>query len=127
MFSATERTPVISPCLPSPCGPNAECRERGNAGSCSCLPGYEGDPYNAEKGCRRECEVNTDCPTIKACIGFKCADPCPGTCGSDALCSITNHIPICTCPPNYTGDPFFSCRPVTRKCSEIFINYYKLY
>jgi hypothetical protein len=107
----TERTPQ-NPCIPSPCGVNAECRERNGAGACSCQPGFYGDPYT---GCKRECETNSECPSVKACVGFKCQDPCPGTCGQDAICSVLNHVPTCNCPPGYSGDPFYSCRiiPVT--------------
>lgn len=39
----------------------------------------------------------------------KCRDPCPGSCGSNAHCQVFNHIPMCTCPEGYTGDPFLSC------------------
>jgi hypothetical protein len=34
------------PC-PGTCGINAECRVNNHAPSCSCLPGYTGDPLNA--------------------------------------------------------------------------------
>jgi hypothetical protein len=44
-----------------------------------------------------------------ACIREKCRDPCPGSCGSGALCSVINHTPICTCPDSYTGNPFEYC------------------
>jgi hypothetical protein len=126
IFSATVPTPPANPCLPSPCGPNAECRERNGAGSCTCLPGYEGDPYD-KRGCRRECELNSDCTQVLACITFKCVDPCPGTCGSGAQCSVLNHIPTCTCPPQLTGDPFFQCRelPPTRELL-LFLHYLEL-
>lgn len=109
---ATERSPPANPCVPSPCGPNAECRERNGAGACYCLPGFEGNPYEANTGCRRECEVNNDCVNTLACIGFKCVDPCPGTCGTSATCSVVNHIPTCSCIQGYTGDPFTGCRPI---------------
>jgi len=33
----------------------------------------------------------------KACIQQKCKDPCPGVCGSNARCSVYNHVPTCTC------------------------------
>lgn len=113
--SATARTPPTSPCEPSPCGPNAECRENNGAGACFCFDGYEGNPFDQQRGCRRECEINDDCSSILACVRNKCIDPCVGTCGSYALCEVTKHIPLCTCPAGYTGDPFFLCReePVT--------------
>lgn len=116
LLTGTERTPPSSPCFPSPCGPNAECRERSGAGACICPPGYEGDPYDQKRGCRRECEVNDDCNLALACVSFKCVDPCPGTCGTFAECRVQNHIPSCSCPEGFTGDPFFQCKevPVTR-------------
>ncbi|EAT34892.1 AAEL012905-PA [Aedes aegypti] len=99
------REPVRDdPCNPSPCGPNAQC----NNGICTCLPEYQGDPY---QGCRPECVLNSDCPRDRACIRSKCIDPCPGTCGQDALCEVINHIPMCSCPNGMSGNAFVQCRP----------------
>jgi hypothetical protein len=112
MSAATVRTPIATPCSPSPCGPNAECRENNGAGACYCFEGYEGNPFDQNRGCRRECETNNDCSLNLACVRNKCIDPCIGTCGSYALCEVTKHIPLCTCPEGYTGDPFFSCKQV---------------
>lgn len=94
------------PCNPSPCGANAICKELNGAGSCTCLPEYLGDPYT---GCRPECVMNTDCPRNKACINNKCLNPCPGTCGLNAECTVNKHTPICNCLPGYTGNPLQSC------------------
>lgn len=112
----TERAPPATPCTPSPCGPNAECRERNGAGACFCNSGYEGNPYDDTKGCRRECELNSDCSDQLSCVRFKCVDSCIGTCGTYAYCEVKNHVPDCRCPEGFTGDPFFQCReiPVTR-------------
>lgn len=106
--SVIQMTPQeqITPCSPSPCGSNAVCREQNGAGSCTCLPDYIGNPY---EGCRPECILNSDCPSNRACIRSKCADPCPGTCGSNAECQVVNHLPSCTCRIGYTGDPFKYC------------------
>ncbi|KAM7351931.1 LOW QUALITY PROTEIN: uncharacterized protein ACRADG_004633 [Cochliomyia hominivorax] len=104
-----QHTPIpehITPCNPSPCGPNTECRTHNNAGSCVCLPNYFGNPY---EGCRPECVLNSDCPSSKACIQTRCQDPCPGTCGHNAICHVTNHLAICTCYPGYSGDPYSIC------------------
>lgn len=90
------------PCNPSPCGSNALC----NNGICTCLPEYQGDPYN---GCRPECILNTDCPRDKACIRNKCKDPCPETCGTNAECTVINHIPMCSCLTGYAGNAFVLC------------------
>lgn len=97
----------VDPCNPSPCGPNAQCRNIGEQPSCSCLPNYVGSPPN----CRPECVVNTDCPSHLSCITEKCRDPCPGSCGYNAECRVQNHIPTCTCIIGYTGDPFTQCSP----------------
>lgn len=110
----TPEVPLVkNPCLPSPCGPNSECRDIGGGPSCSCLPNYIGSPPN----CRPECTISSECPSNLACIREKCLDPCPGSCGIAAQCNVFNHIPICTCLEGYTGDPFTSCilKPPTRK------------
>lgn len=105
---------IITPCEPNPCGSNAVCREQNGIGSCQCMPEYYGDPYQS---CRPECIRNFDCPTTKACTQNKCADPCPGTCASNAICSVANHIPSCSCLPGYIGDPYRYCQrePEKRK------------
>ena len=106
---STER---VDPCNPSPCGENAKCKDRANAASCKCIPGYFGDPYVA---CRPECTTSAECPANKACQNFKCVDPCPGLCGINAQCRVINHVATCTCDTGYVGDPFRSCqlRPST--------------
>lgn len=97
---------ILTPCIPSPCGANAVCKEQNGAGSCSCLPDYIGNPY---EGCRPECVINSDCPPNEACMNSKCKDPCPGTCGQNADCQVINHLPSCACRPGYSGDPFRFC------------------
>jgi hypothetical protein len=101
--------PQSTPCEPSPCGPNAECRERNGAGACYCSTGYEGNPYDTN-GCRRECENNDGCTSRLACLQYKCIDPCIGICGTYATCDVQNHVPVCSCPEGYTGDPFNQCK-----------------
>jgi len=108
---STALPPAVDLCNPSPCGPNSQCHD----GVCTCLPEYQGDPY---AGCRPECVLSTDCPRNRACIRNKCADPCPGTCGQGALCDVLNHIPSCSCPEGFTGDPFILCRAVPCKKSS---------
>lgn len=104
------REPYRDPCVPSPCGQYAQCRLiNDNQPTCSCLPTYVGLPPN----CRPECVVNSDCFSHKACINERCKDPCPGSCASNALCSVINHIPSCVCPEGYLGDPFSRCIPKT--------------
>lgn len=95
-------------CDPSPCGPYSRClvSHQGYA-TCSCLPNFQGVP----PACRPECIVSSECSQEKACVNQKCINPCEGTCGAEAFCTIINHNPICSCPPGQQGDPFVSCQP----------------
>lgn len=116
-----EQPPIVikNPCVPSPCGPNSECRDIGGSPSCSCLRQYIGAPPN----CRPECVVNSECSSNLACINEKCRDPCPGSCGIQAICEVRNHSPVCVCPPGYIGDAFVACtlRPLPRKLSFLIL------
>ena len=103
-------TPPSDPCYPSPCGRNTICKPAGSQALCSCIAGYLGDP-TSPKGCRPECVVQKDCPNHLACISLKCLDPCPGSCGINAICRVENHNPICNCPGDLVGDPFVQCQP----------------
>ena len=106
----------IDPCEPSPCGANTNCRSVRRRASCSCIPGYFGDPYTI---CRPECISNSDCPANRACSNLKCIDPCPGTCGIDARCQVINHIATCTCNTGFRGDPFNQCVKIPSKIIEV--------
>lgn len=100
--------PPINVCVPNPCGLYSICQDNNGVPACSCMPGYIGVPPN----CHPECVINSDCSANLACIKQKCRDPCPGSCGFNAHCSVLNHIPICTCFEGYTGDSFTNCYPV---------------
>lgn len=110
----------INPCNPSPCGSNSICKEYNGAGSCTCLQGYFGDPYS---GCKPECIMNNDCPRDKACLGRKCRNPCPGSCGLNAECRVINHNPSCSCISGFTGNALRICHeirvPSKNKCNII--------
>lgn len=103
--------PPANPCLPSPCGPNSNCRVVGQTSACSCLPNYIGRPPQ----CRPECTIDSECPANLACINERCKDPCAGSCGISTVCTVVNHSPVCTCQYLYTGDPFTGCYPVPSK------------
>lgn len=105
-----------NPCNPSPCGANSVCKEYNGAGSCSCLQDYFGDPY---VGCRPECIMNNDCPRDKACLGQKCRDPCPGSCGINAECQVINHNPSCSCVPGYTGNALRVCHEIVEPSKKL--------
>lgn len=99
-----------SACQPSPCGANAKCSEQNGVPKCSCIEKYHGDPYTL---CRPECLLNNDCPVNKACKNMVCYDPCPGSCGFNAICEVINHIPTCACKKGYFGQPFQGCQKYT--------------
>lgn len=103
LVAVSEESP--NPCVPSPCGPNSICKPNGNSYICTCLPSFEGSPPS----CRRECTTNNDCPSDRACINNKCKDPCPGSCGSNTVCAVRLHTPMCSCQDGYIGDPFTQC------------------
>lgn len=100
-----------NPCHPSPCGSNTVCRVQGDQAVCECVSDYHGNPFT---GCRPECVSNNECSRNTACINNKCKDPCIGTCGTEALCSVFNHIPTCSCPEGTTGDAFKYCEIIRR-------------
>lgn len=100
--------PVPNACIPSPCGPNSQCRDVNSQVICSCLPGYYGEaPY-----CKPECSSTSECALTKTCVNQKCVDPCAGACGLRSSCKVINHNAVCYCPDRYTGDPFNRCTPV---------------
>lgn len=100
----------FNPCMPSPCGPNSQCRVSNSQAVCSCLPEFSGTPPS----CRPECVLSSECPQNQACINQKCTNPCLGSCGINALCQTVNHNPICSCPTQFTGDPFVRCTEIRK-------------
>ena len=112
----------VDPCTPSPCGDNALCQrhQRERAATCACIQGYFGDPFLA---CRPECTQNPDCPRNRVCRNQKCVDPCPGLCGINAVCSISNHVPSCDCLQGYTGNPSVACNPSKKLKKHIYYNF----
>lgn len=71
-----------------------------------------GTPESAwNPACYPECLTDSDCAFNKACIGHTCRDPCPGSCGVNANCTVVLHGPICSCPHPMVGNPFEHCLP----------------
>lgn len=56
---------------------------------------------------------SSDCTLDKACLNYKCQNPCTGVCGVNAQCKVVNHRPVCACAKGFTGDPFASCTKKT--------------
>lgn len=108
---------TIQPCIPSPCG-TIECSTYGpHVAVCDPCLGPDA-PYLPQ--CRPECLTNADCPFDQACLGYNCVDPCPGSCGVNALCTVVSHSPICSCPPGLIGDPFQHCSPTLSKKIDLY-------
>jgi len=99
-----------NPCAYNACGENAYCNVRNNRVDCTCPEFFLGD---ARSRCYAECTAHEDCSPHQACFELKCIDPCVDACGTNAICKVVNHKPICSCPKDYTGHPFESCRPFT--------------
>src|SRR5690349_11750052 len=105
IFLLAKEEPRKNPCVPSPCGPNSQCTANNERATCLCIAGMFGAPPN----CHPECTINQDCPSNRACFNQKCADPCVGSCGFNAICNVQNHQPICNCFDGYEGDPYSGC------------------
>lgn len=105
LFPEPQLPAPIDGCSQNPCGINANCRN----GTCSCIEGYHGNPGIE---CRPECTTDNECEKQKACVNYKCVDPCRNACGLDAICNVYNHIAICECPAPLQGDAFIACRRV---------------
>lgn len=77
--------------------------------------------FGAPPQCRPECTINQDCPSNRACFNQKCADPCVGSCGFNAICNVQNHQPICNCFDGYEGDPYSGCN--VKQCEYLDLVY----
>jgi hypothetical protein len=98
---------ITRPCAPPPCDPGAQCSVYGGqVAMCDPCSG-PGSIYNLL--CRPECLAHSDCQFNLACLGRKCLDPCPGSCGVNANCVVINHNPVCSCPTGLVGNPFEHC------------------
>ncbi|KAI5719789.1 hypothetical protein M8J76_014878 [Diaphorina citri] len=96
-------------CLTRPCHKSASCINTPGSFRCVCKPNTVGDPY-LNPGCvpALGCSRASDCNATLSCIHRRCLDPCTvpeNQCGPNALCDVTDHIPTCTCPEGYLGDP----------------------
>lgn len=106
------------PCNDSICGINSECQIKNQVVSCKCRPNYTGNPFveciemSKPTVATTECQINSDCSPSTACINRKCVDPCFKACGREAICNVSNSLPVCSCPSNFSGDPYLECQPL---------------
>nr|CAD7262541.1 unnamed protein product [Timema shepardi] len=56
---------------------------------------------------------NRDCSNRRSCVNNECVNPCNlQVCGVRAQCDVENHVPVCSCPQRYTGNPFQYCNEI---------------
>ena len=85
------------------CGSNTQCRVIHHSPQCTCLHGYQGDPFS---GC-----TPIPPPPIEP-VREEVRNPCvPSPCGPNAKCVEKNGAGACVCLPEYFGDPYTGCRP----------------
>ena len=126
-----------NPCLlANACGPNAKCTPYQHRPRCECKENHMGNPFvgcdpipddycESDKSCPlgNICETNRcvagcrsdlHCHFEEACINKVCQNPCSvyGACGSNSACKPVNHDRVCSCLPDFTGDPRTSCEKV---------------
>ena len=112
-----------NPCNLNPCGINTQCQVMSHRPICSCLPGYNGDPFNT--GCtltdsgifcfKMNIFIVQFFNLISIIYLISVQNPCsPNPCGSNAICKkheSFERVATCYCIPGYSGDPFWSCQP----------------
>lgn len=89
-------------CNPNPCHPSALCEAISTGYICKCPENHVGDPTT--EGCEPEGTCpngDSDCPSQSICQYGKCVNPCVGACNENAICSIKNRQPICSCPTKF--------------------------
>ena len=61
---------------------------------------------------RPQCYTNSECLISEVCNQGNCIDACRLTvCGTNAMCSSSNHIATCQCLHGYEGNPQSACYP----------------
>ena len=126
-----------NPCnLANACGVNAKCTPYQHRPRCECTGNYLGNPYvkcdpipddycdsdNAcplgkicdGNRCSGGCRNDGHCKFEEACINKVCQNPCNiyGACGVNAVCKAINHDRVCTCLPEFTGEPKSQCERI---------------
>ncbi|XP_069186820.1 adhesive plaque matrix protein 2 isoform X1 [Procambarus clarkii] len=112
-------------CQPSPCGKNSNCevgtdRNGVKKSVCTCIHGFIGNPLTE---CRQgDCTTDSDCSVNQACYLFECVNPCVtlfgSVCGEDAICTVRDRKPVCSCPSGYSGDARERCTPAAHSRSR---------
>ena len=115
----------VDPC-PGTCGINAECRVVNHAPSCSCIPGYTGEPLRicnlVQPSKISSFHILPDTSVFFAIVEEEPPqNPCqPSPCGPYSQCREINNHAVCSCQQNYIGTPPM-CRPeciVSSECPQ---------
>jgi hypothetical protein len=121
------------------CGEGSICRVLMGRPICGCPEGHTGDPAvkcYIEKNTKYDpnaCQRHTDCSLSMVCLKAQCTDPCllknreetpnissfhysldsvgnnGSICGVNAVCTVVEHTPLCSCEQNYFGNPYVGC------------------
>ncbi|KAF7389943.1 hypothetical protein HZH68_011800 [Vespula germanica] len=117
------RNECIDPCpVLKPCLENARCDVLDTVPvrtmTCTCPEGWI---THIDGICRPiqitnigACVTNDECNDNEACVNRQCRDPC--NCGTNAICFVRNHKPICSCKEGYQGNPEIAC--VSVECQQ---------
>lgn len=97
----------INPCSLNACGKNTNCEAINHARSCTCLPGYTGNPI---LGCTeiQSCRVDKQCPNGARCYNGICATKCSSNrdCLNSELCIQNVCQPTCKSNATCGGDMY---------------------
>lgn len=105
---ACVRNKCEDPC-PGICGVRAQCSVINHIPTCTCQPGYVGDPFAI---CNLPVVTSTEPATLDPCI--------PSPCGPNSLCRAVNEQAVCTCQETFIGTPP-NCKPecvVNSECPQ---------
>uniref|UniRef100_M1A8R4 ATP binding protein n=1 Tax=Solanum tuberosum TaxID=4113 RepID=M1A8R4_SOLTU len=87
---------------------NSDCQDNSNGYRCSCMQGYDGNPY-----------LKDGCQDINECVDRK-----PDyRCVKNAICNNTDGSYTCTCHPDFSGDGYTECNRDNpqRKIQNIYL------
>ena len=114
---------------PGACGQNADCQVINHLASCTCRPGYTGDPFrycNIQPPERKQFIEHLPFQSISnflfisltVAVEADVTNPCSALpCGPNSQCREVNGQAVCSCLPNYIGSPP-NCRPECVTSSE---------
>lgn len=113
------RNTCVNPCVElSPCHKSAHCSVLDTIPVrtmiCTCpegwVPNEAGECHAVIVPIPPGCTSDNDCPTSEACINRLCRNPC--NCGTNSVCLVQNHRPICSCKDGFEGNPNLACHTV---------------